>query len=68
MPVCSQCGAVMDRQPLVRPLPLLILITVGSVLVASSIPALFDPRSPQKQKSRPTDRSLVFVEHLQSTA
>tara|TARA_E500000178_G_scaffold206977_1_gene204411 strand:- start:147 stop:296 length:150 start_codon:yes stop_codon:yes gene_type:complete len=34
---------VLEKQPIVRPLPLLILITVGSVLVLSSFPMLQEP-------------------------
>lgn len=33
----------MQRQPLVWPIPLLVLLTVGSMLVAASIPILFTP-------------------------
>jgi hypothetical protein len=33
----------LQRQPLVRPIPLLVLLTVGGVLIASSIPILFIP-------------------------
>lgn len=41
----------MQRQPLVRPIPLLVLLTVGGVLVASSIPILFTPEP--TPRSRP---------------
>ncbi len=33
----------MERQPLVRPGPLLVLLAVGSALIAISIPALLTP-------------------------
>ena len=42
----------MERQPLVRPVPLMILLLVGTMLVASSIPVIFEPRSPQKDRQR----------------
>ena len=42
-PICPGCGEVLEKQPLVRPVPLLILITVGSVLVLSSFPMLQQP-------------------------
>ena len=40
VPVCSRCRTVMERQPLVRPVPLFVLLTVGSAWIAFSIPAL----------------------------
>ena len=43
VPLCSSCATPLQRQPLVRPIPLLVLLTVGGVLVASSIPILFTP-------------------------
>ena len=45
-PICSRCLTPLERQPLVRPLPLLILLSVGSVLVLSSVPILFNPSPP----------------------
>ncbi len=42
---CSSCATPLQRQPLVRPIPLLVLLTVGGVLLASSIPILFTPES-----------------------
>ena len=45
-PICSRCRTPLERQPLVRPLPLLILLSVGSVLVLSSVPILFNPSPP----------------------
>ncbi|WP_244272224.1 hypothetical protein [Synechococcus sp. N5] len=41
--LCSSCATPLQRQPLVRPIPLLVLLTVGGVLVASSVPILFTP-------------------------
>ena len=41
----------MERQPLVRPLPLVVFLAVGSVLVLSSIPLIQNPTPP-----RPIDR------------
>lgn len=48
-PICSRCGTVLERQPLVRPIPLLVLLSVGTALIALSIPAVFvpEPRSPR---------------------
>ena len=43
VPLCSSCATPLQRQPLVRPIPLLVLLTVGGVLVASSVPILFTP-------------------------
>ncbi|OUX72762.1 MAG: hypothetical protein CBC50_04910 [Synechococcus sp. TMED90] len=43
VPVCARCRTVMERQPLVRPGPLLVLLAVGSALIAISIPALLTP-------------------------
>ena len=43
VPLCSSCATPLQRQPLVRPIRLLVLLTVGGVLVASSIPILFTP-------------------------
>ena len=45
-PICSRCRTPLERQPLVRPLPMLILLSVGSVLVLSSVPILFNPSPP----------------------
>ena len=43
-PICAGCGTVLEKQPLVKPLPLLVLLAVGSALITLSIPALFTPR------------------------
>ena len=43
-PICVRCGTVLEKQPLVKPLPLLVLLAVGSALITLSIPALFTPR------------------------
>ena len=45
-PVCSRCGTVLEKQPLVRAIPLLVLLAVGSALVALSVPGLFSPPPP----------------------
>ncbi|EAQ67869.1 hypothetical protein RS9917_00230 [Synechococcus sp. RS9917] len=37
---------MLEKQPLVRPIPLLVLVAVGSALVALSLPALFSPPPP----------------------
>ncbi|MAR06719.1 MAG: hypothetical protein CL862_06430 [Cyanobium sp. NAT70] len=46
VPLCIRCQTPMEQQPLVRPVPLLILFSIGSVLVLSSIPVLFTPAPP----------------------
>ncbi|RPF84542.1 MAG: hypothetical protein CBB80_001435 [Synechococcus sp. TMED20] len=43
VPICSRCRTPLERQPLVKPLPLLVLVSVGTVLVLSSFPMLFSP-------------------------
>ncbi|MGC6483744.1 MAG: hypothetical protein ACON4T_09325 [Synechococcus sp.] len=52
-PICSRCGAVLERQPLVRPIPLLVLLTVGSALIALSIPAILVPYPPKPRQALP---------------
>ncbi|CRY92050.1 hypothetical protein SynWH8103_01321 [Synechococcus sp. WH 8103] len=37
----------MEKQPLVRPFPLVVLVAVGSVLVMSSIPLMQGPTPPR---------------------
>ncbi|WP_216725516.1 hypothetical protein [Synechococcus sp. KORDI-52] len=51
----------MQRQPVVRPIPLLVLLTVGGVLVASSIPILFTPEQPSKSRPEQVARAEVFA-------
>ena len=46
-PICRRCGSVLERQPWVRPLPALVLLAVGSALVALSIPAVLEPHDRQ---------------------
>ncbi|MDA7436717.1 hypothetical protein N8654_03425 [Synechococcus sp. AH-601-B19] len=36
----------MEKQPFVKAIPLMVLLSVGSVLVVSSIPLLFEPNPP----------------------
>ena len=55
-PICTRCRTPLERQPLVRPLPLLILLSVGSVLVLSSVPMLFNPSAPVQPEHK--DRSV----------
>ena len=43
IPICSLCQTPLEKQPLVKPLPLLVLVFVGTVLVLSSFPMLFSP-------------------------
>ena len=47
-PICPDCGTPLTRQPLVRPLGLLVLLAVGSVLIVGSFPLLLEsePRPP----------------------
>ncbi len=40
----------LDKQPFVKAIPLMVLLAVGSVLVASSIPLLFEPNPPPPLK------------------
>lgn len=54
VPVCARCNTVMERQPLVRPGPLLVLLTVGSALIAISIPALLTPPPPPRPAASQT--------------
>ncbi|MEC8688130.1 MAG: hypothetical protein VXX57_01440 [Cyanobacteriota bacterium] len=50
IPICSRCRTPLERQPLVRPIPFLVLLAVGGVLVASSIPLLFTPDTSPPQR------------------
>ena len=43
-PICPSCGTPLSRQPLVRPVGLLVLLSVGSVLVLGSFPLLVTPQ------------------------
>ena len=43
IPICARCRTPLEKQPLVKPLPLLVLVSVGTVLVLSSFPMLFNP-------------------------
>lgn len=49
-PICSRCGTLLERQPTVRPIPLLVLLSVGTALIGLSIPAVFvpEPRQPRQ--------------------
>ena len=47
LPVCVRCGEPLEKQPLVRPFPLVVLVAVGSVLVMSSIPLIQSPTPPR---------------------
>ena len=51
-PICVRCGTVLEKQPFVKPVPLLVLLAVGSALITLSIPALFTPR-PQPPQAIP---------------
>ncbi|HBK73838.1 MAG: hypothetical protein DBW83_05130 [Synechococcus sp. MED-G69] len=53
IPICASCRTPLEKQPVVKAIPLLVLLAVGSVLVASSIPLLFDPNpQPPLRRSR----------------
>jgi len=54
LPVCSRCGTVMEQQPLVKPVPFLVLLAVGSALVGISIPALLGPPPPARPPASPS--------------
>ncbi|WP_186479234.1 hypothetical protein [Synechococcus sp. NOUM97013] len=56
LPVCSSCGAVMERQPLVKPVPFLVLLAVGSALITMSLPGLLRPPATPKP---PTSETLA---------
>ncbi|WP_413325127.1 hypothetical protein [Synechococcus sp. MIT S9503] len=51
LPVCSRCGTVMERQPVVRPLPLAVFLAVSTALVGLSIPALLGPPPPPRPQT-----------------
>ncbi len=55
-PICMSCGAVLEKQPLVKPVPLLVFLAVGSALITLSMPALFTPRplTPQNHPAAKT--------------
>ncbi|QNI48134.1 hypothetical protein SynA1560_01475 [Synechococcus sp. A15-60] len=38
----------MERQPLVKPLPFLVLLAVGSALITMSLPGLLRPPAPPR--------------------
>ncbi|MBR76004.1 MAG: hypothetical protein CL863_06690 [Cyanobium sp. RS427] len=48
-PICPRCRTPLQKQPLVRPIGLLVLISVGSVLLLSSFPAV-DPIRPPSSR------------------
>ena len=49
-PICSRCGSVLERQPLVRPIPLLVFLGVGTSLIVLSVPSLFFPGPTPERK------------------
>ncbi|MEB3158869.1 MAG: hypothetical protein VKK03_05340 [Synechococcus sp.] len=63
IPICSRCGTVLERQPIVRPIPFIVLLTVGSGLIALSIPGVFapsgDPGPRPVPPSDPTPQGVV---------
>ncbi|QNI55150.1 hypothetical protein SynBIOSE41_02659 [Synechococcus sp. BIOS-E4-1] len=54
--MCSRCGTVMERQPLVKPIPLAVFLAVSSALLGLSIPALLGPPPPPRP---PTSENLA---------
>ena len=59
-PICSRCGTVLERQPLVRPIPLIIFLGVTTSLIVLSVPSLFFPQpSPPRQPSVPFEPTGV---------
>ena len=57
LPVCFRCGEPLQKQPLVRPFPLVVLVAVGSVLVMSSIPLMQGPSPPRSNERERTART-----------
>ena len=64
VPLCSSCATPLQRQPLVRPIPLLVLLTVGGVLVASSIPILFTPNQLPAQGAKNWPKAGFSVQYV----
>ncbi len=52
-PICFRCGCVLEKQPLVKLGPLCVLLTVGTALIALSMPALFSPQPLPPQTKPP---------------
>ncbi|MFL0789244.1 MAG: hypothetical protein AB8E87_03355 [Prochlorococcus sp.] len=46
VPLCPRCASPLERQPLVRPIPLLVLLAVGSSLLVITLPGLIPPAAP----------------------
>jgi len=49
---------VLEKQPLVRPVPMLVLITVSSMLVLSSFPILQQPLPSPPQRRTQDERAV----------
>ena len=59
-PICSRCGTVLERQPVVRPIPLVIFLGVSASLIVLSVPSLFFPQpAPPRQPSVPIEPTDV---------
>lgn len=59
-PICSRCGTVLERQPLVRPIPLFVFLGVSASFIVLSVPSLFFPQpAPRRQPSVPVDSTDV---------
>ena len=59
-PICSRCGTVLERQPLVRPIPLIIFLGVATSLIVLSVPSLFFPQpSPPRKPPVPFEPTGV---------
>jgi hypothetical protein len=44
VPICGYCQTPLEKQPMIKLIPFMVLLAVGSVLVASSFPLLFEPK------------------------
>ena len=64
VPLCSSCATPLQRQPLVRPIPLLVLLTVGGVLVASSIPIMFTPEPAPRSRHENWPKAGFSVQYV----
>ncbi len=49
-PICSRCGGVLERQPLIRPVPMLVFLAVTTAFIGLSFPVLFVPRPEPRRR------------------
>ena len=59
VPLCPRCSSPLELQPLVRPIPFLVLLAVGASLVAISLPGLIKPAAPPVTPAMPSSRPLA---------